>query len=37
MARIYNFSAGPSTLPEAVLVKAQQEMLEWQGSGMQKP
>ncbi len=34
MARIYNFSAGPSTLPEAVLLKAQQEMLEWQASGM---
>lgn len=34
MARIYNFSAGPSMLPEAVLVKAQQEMLDWQGSGM---
>ena len=34
MSRIYNFSAGPSTLPEAVLIKAQQEMLDWQGSGM---
>ncbi len=34
MSRIYNFSAGPSTLPEAVLLKAQQEMLDWQGSGM---
>ena len=34
MARIYNFSAGPSMLPEAVLSKAQQEMLDWQGSGM---
>jgi len=34
MSRIYNFSAGPSTLPESVLLKAQQEMLEWQGSGM---
>ena len=34
MARIYNFSAGPSTMPEAVLLKAQQEMLDWQGSGM---
>ncbi|MCQ8102784.1 3-phosphoserine/phosphohydroxythreonine transaminase [Methylomonas sp. SURF-2] len=34
MARIYNFSAGPSMLPEAVLVKAQQEMLDWRGSGM---
>ena len=34
MARIYNFSAGPSMLPEAVLQKAQQEILDWQGSGM---
>lgn len=34
MARIYNFSAGPSMLPESVLIKAQQEMLDWQGSGM---
>ena len=34
MARIYNFSAGPSMLPEAVLLKAQQELLDWQGSGM---
>ena len=34
MARIYNFSAGPSMLPETVLLKAQQEMLDWQGSGM---
>lgn len=34
MSRIYNFSAGPSTLPETVLLKAQQEMLDWQGSGM---
>lgn len=34
MARIYNFSAGPSMLPEAVLLKARQEMLDWQDSGM---
>lgn len=34
MSRVYNFSAGPSALPEAVLLKAQQEMLDWQGSGM---
>lgn len=34
MSRIYNFSAGPSTLPEAVLVQAQQELLDWQGTGM---
>ena len=34
MSRIFNFSAGPSMLPEPVLQKAQQELLEWQGSGM---
>ncbi len=34
MSRIYNFSAGPSTLPESVLEKAQQDMLDWQGTGM---
>lgn len=34
MARIYNFSAGPSMLPEAVLQKAADEMLDYNGSGM---
>ncbi len=34
MTRVYNFSAGPATLPEEVLKKAQQEMLDWNGSGM---
>lgn len=33
MARVYNFSAGPSMLPEAVLRRAQAEMLDYQGSG----
>lgn len=33
MSRVYNFSAGPATLPEAVLKQVQQEMLEWQGQG----
>lgn len=32
--RIYNFSAGPSQLPEAVLKKAQKQMLNYEGSGM---
>ncbi|MFH0880791.1 MAG: 3-phosphoserine/phosphohydroxythreonine transaminase [Lentisphaerota bacterium] len=32
--RIYNFSAGPGMLPEAVLKKAADEMLDCQGSGM---
>jgi len=34
MSRVYNFSAGPAALPEDVLKKAQQEMLDWQGTGM---
>lgn len=34
MARIYNFSAGPAMLPTEVIKLAQQEMLDWQGSGM---
>ena len=33
MARVFNFSAGPSMLPEAVLKKAAEEMLDYQGSG----
>lgn len=33
MARVYNFSAGPSMLPEPVLCKAAQEMLDYRGSG----
>ncbi len=34
MARIFNFSAGPAALPEAVLEQAQAEMLDFGGSGM---
>lgn len=34
MSRIYNFSAGPSALPEPVLRQAQEELMEWRGSGM---
>lgn len=34
MARVFNFSAGPAALPEAVLERAQNEILEWHGSGM---
>ena len=34
MARVYNFSAGPAVLPEDVLKKAADEMLDYQGSGM---
>ena len=34
MTRVFNFSPGPATLPEAVLRQAADEMLDWQGSGM---
>ncbi len=34
MARVYNFSAGPAVLPEAVLRQAAAEMLDYRGSGM---
>ncbi|MFN3986954.1 MAG: 3-phosphoserine/phosphohydroxythreonine transaminase [Rhodocyclaceae bacterium] len=33
MSRVYNFSAGPAALPEAVLQQAAEEMLDWQGAG----
>ena len=33
MKRVYNFSAGPSMLPEQVLRRAADEMLDYQGSG----
>ncbi len=33
MKRVYNFSAGPSILPESVLRRAADEMLDYQGSG----
>ena len=32
--RVFNFSAGPAVLPEEVLRQAQEEMLDWHGSGM---
>ncbi len=34
MSRIYNFSAGPATLPLEVLESAAKDMLDYQGSGM---
>ena len=33
MSRVYNFAAGPAVLPEPVLERASQEMLDWHGSG----
>ncbi len=34
MARIHNFNAGPAAIPQAVLEKAQSELLEMAGTGM---
>ena len=34
MTRIYNFCAGPATLPLPVLEKARDELLDYQGLGM---
>jgi phosphoserine aminotransferase len=32
--RVFNFAAGPATLPLEVLQQARDEMLDWRGSGM---
>lgn len=34
MSRVYNFSAGPAMLPETVMRRAAEEMLDWHGTGM---
>ena len=34
MSRIFNFSAGPAMIPTAVIQQAEQEFLDWNGSGM---
>ena len=34
MARAWNFSAGPATLPEEVLREAADQLLDWNGTGM---
>lgn len=34
MSRVYNFCSGPAALPEAVLEKAQAELLDWHGAGV---
>ncbi len=31
--KVYNFSAGPSVLPESALLRAQKELLDYKGSG----
>ena len=33
MSKVWNFSAGPAALPLAVLERARDELLDWQGSG----
>jgi phosphoserine aminotransferase len=32
--RVFNFAAGPATLPLTVLERARDELVDWQGSGM---
>lgn len=34
MSRVFNFSAGPAMLPEVVIKKASEEMLNWHDAGM---
>ena len=34
MKRVFNFSAGPATLPLDVLKEAQEELLDFEGTGM---
>jgi len=34
MTPVYNFSAGPATLPAPVLARAREELQDWHGSGM---
>lgn len=34
MRKVFNFNAGPAMLPEEVLRQAQEEMLDWHGTGM---
>jgi len=34
LVRVFNFAAGPATLPLEVLQQAREELLDWQGSGM---
>ena len=32
--RVYNFSAGPAMMPEAVLEEIRDEMMNYRGTGM---
>jgi len=31
---IYNFAAGPASIPTEVLLQAQEELLDWRGTGL---
>ena len=33
MPRVFNFSAGPATLPDVVLEQARDVLLDWRGVG----
>ena len=34
MSRVFNFCAGPAALPESVLERARDELLDWHGRGL---
>lgn len=34
MSRVHNFSAGPAALPQAVLERARDELIDFHGAGM---
>ena len=34
MSRVFNFSAGPAAIPLEVLTQAQEELLDFRGTGM---
>ena len=34
MSRVFNFCAGPAALPETVLERARDELLDWHGRGL---
>ena len=34
MSRVYNFSAGPAAIPDAVLAQIREDIPDWNGTGM---
>ncbi len=34
MARVYNFAAGPAMMPEPVLARVREELVDWRGHGL---